>query len=63
VLEGGYYRDLLIALRKVPVDAVDTGYRDGDRELWVSGDEAFVYIVDGSYVEQWPRERQWYVCS
>jgi hypothetical protein len=41
----------------LPPDAVDTGYREGDRELWTSpsvGRDA-VYIVTSEGVERWPR--------
>ena len=43
----------------LPAAAVDTGFRQGDRELWmVSGDDSFVFVrytTDGR-VEAWPRD-------
>lgn len=44
---------------ELPASARDTGWRDGDRELWVGPDTAkgptSVYVVDGDEVERWPR--------
>lgn len=39
-----------------PVDATDTGYRQGQRELWLSpSDPDAIYINDADTVERWPR--------
>jgi hypothetical protein len=39
----------------LPSDAVDTGLREGNRELWVvPGDESAVYLVLGDTTERWP---------
>ena len=40
----------------LPADAVDTGYRQGGRALWMRpGDDSFVYLVTAGRVEAWPR--------
>jgi hypothetical protein len=40
----------------LPDDAVDSGYRAGDAELWtVPDDPSGIYIVAGDTVERWPR--------
>ena len=36
-------------------DAIDTGYRLEDRELWMSADEQVAYLVGSDRVEAWPR--------
>lgn len=39
----------------LPADAVDTGYRQGDTELWtVPDDPSFIYLRTGRSVERWP---------
>ena len=39
----------------VPPEAVDTGYRLGDVEVWhIPGDESFVWVVSPEGVEKWP---------
>lgn len=38
----------------LPSDAVDTGYRREDRELWLSQDRRVAYLVSGDRVETWP---------
>jgi hypothetical protein len=44
---------------QLPASARDTGWRDGNRELWVAPDSArgptSVYVVAGDLVERWPR--------
>lgn len=37
----------------LPSDATDTYHHEG-RELWISGDGAVAFIVDGDGVEAWP---------
>lgn len=42
---------------RLPADAVDSGYREGARELWTSpamGKDA-VFIVSPEVVQRWPR--------
>lgn len=42
-------------LESLPSDAIDTGFRHGDRQLWLSpSDPNAVYIQDGQTVERWP---------
>ena len=36
-------------------DAIDTGYRLEDRELWMSADEQVAYLAGSDRVEAWPR--------
>ena len=38
----------------LPGDAVDTGYRRGDDELWLSDDQTIAYLVTSNTVEAWP---------
>ena len=51
-----------------PEDAVATGFRSGDAELWVSPADAdgdtygAVYVVDDD-VERWPRTREEIACA
>ena len=49
----------------LPDDAEDTGYDQGDIELWISKREAAnaIYIVDGKRVERWPRTRRVVACA
>lgn len=40
---------------ELPAAAVDTGYRQGGRALWMRpGDDSFVYLVTARRVEAWP---------
>jgi hypothetical protein len=39
----------------LPEDAVATGYRSRDRELFTTPDEQFVYVRTPAGVERWPR--------
>ena len=40
---------------ELPADAVDTGYRQAEAELWMRpNDDAFVYLVFADRVERWP---------
>lgn len=42
----------------LPSGATDTGYRQGETQLWVvPGSSAFVYLVDRERVERWPLDR------
>lgn len=39
----------------LPLDAVDTGYRQASTSLWVvRADPSSIYLVDGDAVERWP---------
>ncbi|MER7199635.1 hypothetical protein CG723_35045 [Streptomyces sp. CB01635] len=39
---------------RLPQEAMDTGYRDGRRQLWLSADKLDAYVRTGSVVERWP---------
>lgn len=39
---------------QLPTDAVDTGYRRGDHQLWLSPDSTIAYLVTNNGVEAWP---------
>jgi len=39
----------------LPVDAVDTGYRHDDRELWMSPNGQVAYLSGNDRVEAWPK--------
>jgi len=57
---GVYGSDLLTSgfaeFAELPSDAIDSGFRLRDRELWTSpGDPAAIYIKDSQGVERWPR--------
>jgi hypothetical protein len=39
---------------ELPEGAVDTGYRRGDDQLWLSADGRIAYLVSGGTVEAWP---------
>jgi hypothetical protein len=39
----------------LPADVVDTGYRQGHRELFLAPDNRYVYVVSPLRVERWPR--------
>ena len=48
---------------ELPDDAVDTGYEnDAGIELWLAGDLATAFVVDGDTVEAWPALGAW-VCA
>ena len=46
-----------VALAALPGNSIDTGFRAGDRQLWVSPAEGIeaVFVVTGKKVEKWPR--------
>jgi hypothetical protein len=39
----------------LPPDAVDTGLRRSDAELWLAADGDALYVVSDENVEKWPR--------
>ncbi|MBA3779530.1 MAG: hypothetical protein H0X16_09585 [Chloroflexi bacterium] len=49
---------------QLPSDAVDTGYRNGRLQLWVSPSDAgnAIYILNGDVVELWPRTPEPIAC-
>ena len=38
----------------MPADAIDSGYRQEDRQLWLSPDDSIAYLVTDDRVEAWP---------
>jgi hypothetical protein len=49
-LTAGFDPDAML-----PDNAVDSGYRQRDTELWtVPGDESAIYVVSGDTIERWP---------
>lgn len=48
---------------RVPADAVDTGYRRGEEELWLAADETVAYLVRGDGAEAWPRTTGQVACA
>jgi len=40
---------------KLPAGATETGYRSGDRQLWLGADDDGAYIVTPGGIERWPR--------
>jgi hypothetical protein len=49
----------------LPEDAIFSGYRYGEDELWVSPEtiDTAVDIVRNGVVEQWPRARELFACA
>lgn len=50
VLTAGFQDDV-----RMPADARDTGYRYGNRELWLAADRRTAYVRTPDGVEAWPR--------
>jgi hypothetical protein len=47
----------------LPDEALDTGFARGSWELWVlPGHRNAAYLVNGDYVERWPRSREAIAC-
>lgn len=47
---------------ELPSDAVDTGYRPGDDELWLAADGTIAYLVTDGAVEAWPSTTRHVAC-
>lgn len=47
----------------LPEDAVDTGFRLDDLELWAERDRDAVYALKEGSVERWPRTRSEIACA
>jgi hypothetical protein len=47
---------------ELPGDAVDTGYRQGERELWMAADGTVAYVATDGGVEAWPATDQQVGC-
>jgi hypothetical protein len=64
--EGVFERDRLSAPYgadlPMPGDARDTGYRLGDRELWLTDDRTAAYVRTPDGVEAWPRTKEVIAC-
>ncbi|MEU6841980.1 hypothetical protein ABZ930_08920 [Streptomyces sp. NPDC046716] len=53
-LSSTYAKDV-----KLPADAVDTGYRQDGRELWLARDKSWAYVRDADgAVERWPGRKE-----
>lgn len=65
--ERTYERALTPALdldAELPAGATDTGFRQGDAELWiVPGDASAVYLRSGAAIERWPRDPAFSACE
>ena len=64
----GLFGDALVvpyeASAELPADAVFTGLRNGELELWLSrNDEEAIYIVTGNGAERWPRASPMLGCA
>jgi hypothetical protein len=61
---GATYRDRLGLQVALPPDASDTGYRQGDVELWLRDAEPdAAYLRAGDDVERWPRADPAVACA
>jgi hypothetical protein len=49
--------------RPLPAGAVDTGYRLGDRRLWLAADRSRAYVGTAAAVDVWPAEVQPLGCA
>ncbi|MGY4977037.1 hypothetical protein ACWCYL_07690 [Streptomyces sp. 900105755] len=58
VLTGRYDGDAVM-----PAGAHDTGYRFGDRRLWLTDDGDTAYVRTSHGVEAWPKERRAFACA
>ena len=47
----------------LPADAVDTGLRRSDAEMWLAADGDAAYVVAGDNVQKWPRATQRFGCD
>jgi hypothetical protein len=57
-------RDKLALAIDLPADAQDTGYRNGELELWLSpSNPDAAYLRVGSDVERWPRAEPVVACA
>ncbi|MEQ1787555.1 MAG: hypothetical protein ABL966_10915 [Acidimicrobiales bacterium] len=49
---------------ELPATAVDTGYHQGDRMLWIDeADDSRVYLVSDDHVEAWPLDLEQHGCA
>lgn len=48
---------------RLPADAIDTGYRNDNHELWLTTDSSIAYIVTDTAVEAWPSTTRSVACA
>ena len=47
----------------LPADAIDTGLRRSDAEMWITADGDAVFVVAGDHAQKWPRAVQPFGCD
>ena len=47
---------------ELPSDAIDTGYRRGNNQLWLAADRSIAYLVTPDHVEAWPSTTEPVAC-
>ncbi len=47
----------------LPRDADDTGYRHGDRRLWLAADRGAAFVITSDGVERWPPAKEPIGCA
>jgi hypothetical protein len=47
----------------VPHDATDTGYRNGDAELWLAANHSAAYLIFEDRTERWPKTTYDHECD
>lgn len=63
VLDGRGFVAPFSADAILPPDAVDTGYRQADRRLWLSRDRSIAFVVTEDAVEAWPSSTEEFACA
>lgn len=63
VLDGRGFVAPFDADAALPPDAVDTGYQQADRRLWLSSDRSIAYVVTEDAVEAWPSSAEEFACA
>ncbi|MEP7054254.1 MAG: hypothetical protein ABI912_03310 [Actinomycetota bacterium] len=63
VLSGTKFRTTFDPDTTLPADATNTGYRLGDRALWLAVDKTAAYVVTGNKVERWPAPTEQVGCA
>ena len=48
---------------ELPADAIDTGYRRGNDQLWMAADRSIAYLVTPDHVEAWPSTKEPVACA
>ncbi|MET7457126.1 hypothetical protein ABZT03_35660 [Streptomyces sp. NPDC005574] len=62
VLDGAGLTAAYDGKARLPKDAHDTGYRLGERELWLTADRSTAYVRTSDGVEAWPRAKRFVAC-